>query len=589
MRPRTHRRLDNFLVVVIALGVAIAAVIGALVGDSERITGYWVGGTLRSDGTLDITEVIDFDFGATARHGIDRDVPGLALDAPVEVDSPTAPDSFELIDLGRQTRIRVGDPDRTVTGRHRYTIRYPLRTVTAPQPLSWNAIGPEWDVSVSGVEIHLVLPYEVAEVTCSKGSFGTTGGCTATQVEPGHVTVKPGKLDANEGVTVKVTPGPALASPPVLPPAPQGPVSDPGWGIGFPAVVAFIAAAIAGVLATVWVRREGREMVWAGGAVNAALGPQDVLGAPVRRIDVKDLAKLATIQFHAPEDLDATHGAIVFTEATPDRLLAAWLIEAAARGEVEITKTGDQVRLIRGRTPRDPEVAAILDTMFGGRDEIDLTTYDARFRKGWMKLRRQLKRWQKDSGLWNPRGRAFQTTVRVAGLVVGVAGVAGTALFSATGNRTGSIWLPLLVATAAVGAAGITALVESWELLIRSPRGSAQWLQIESFRRFLHDSEASHVEAAAEMGLLREFTAWAVALNETDAWSHAVERAAAEQPGFRNVYASDLYLVSLAPSLVRSAGTASTKPSSSGGGSGSFGGFSGSVGGGFGGGGGGSW
>ncbi len=571
------------------MAVGVAAIIGAVAGDTERITGYWVGGRLLDDGTLEVTEVIDFDFGATARHGIDRDVPGLGTDAPVEVDSPTAPDSFRLIDLGRETRIRVGDPNTTITGRHRYTIRYPLTTVSAPEPLFWNAIGTEWDVSISGTEIHLVLPYEDAGLSCSKGTSGDRGGCTATQVEPGHVVVKPGKLGANEGVTVGVTPGPTLATPPVLPPAPQGPVSDPGWGIGLPAVVAFLTALAAAALATVWVRREGREMVWAGGAVNAALGPQDALGSPIRRMDVKDLAKLATIQFHAPEDLNATHGAIVFTEATPDRLLAAWLIEAAARGEVEITKSGEQVRLIRGAPPKDPEVAAILDTMFGSRNEIDLTAYDAQFRKGWMKLRRQLKAWQKNSGLWNPRGRAFQTTVRVLGAVIGAAGLAGTALFSALGNRTGNIWLPLLVIAAAAGAAGFTALVESWELLIRSPRGSAQWLQIESFRRFLHDSEASHVEAAAEMGLLREFTAWAVALNETDAWSHAVERAAAEQPGFRNVYATDLYLVSLAPSLVRSAGTASTKPSSSGGGSRGFGGFSGSVGGGFGGGGGGSW
>ncbi len=587
MRPRTHRRIDNVLLVVIALALGVAAVIGAVAGDGERITGYWVGGALDGDGTLNITEVIDFDFGFTARHGIDRDVPGLDLAAPVEVDSPTAPDSFRLIDQGRTTRIRVGDPNVTITGRHRYTIRYPLTTVTAPEPLFWNAIGSEWDVSITGAEIHLVLPYRAAEVTCSRGRTGSTGGCTATEVEPGHVVVRPGKLGANEGVTVGVTPGPALASPPSLPPAPTGPVSDPGWGIALPALVAVLTAMAAAVGTTIWVRREGREMVWAGGAVNAALGPRDSLGAPIRRMDVKELAKLATIQFHSPKDLDATHGAIVYTEATPDRLLAAWLIEAATRGEVEITKTGDELKLIRGKAATDPEVEAILDTMFRSRHEIDLTSYDADFRKGWLKLRSRLKAWQRESGLWNPRGRAFQTTVRVVGALIGAAGLAGTALFAALGNRTGAIWLPLLILAAAAGAAGLTALIESWELLIRSPRGSAQWLQVESFRRFLHDSEATHVEQAAQMGLLREFTAWAVALNETDAWSRAVERAAAEQPGFGDVYASDLYLVSLAPSLVRSAGTASTKPSSSGGGGG--GGFGGSVGGGFGGGGGGSW
>jgi hypothetical protein len=56
-------------------------------------------------------------------------------------------------------------------------------------------------------------------------------------------------------------------------------------------------------------------------------------------------------------------------------------------------------------------------------------------------------------------------------------------------------------------------------LLVRTETGAALWLRVESFRRFLENSEARHVEEAAEKGVLRHYTAWAVALGETRAWT----------------------------------------------------------------------
>lgn len=111
---------------------------------------------------------------------------------------------------------------------------------------------------------------------------------------------------------------------------------------------------------------------------------------------------------------------------------------------------------------------------------------------------------------------------------------------------------------------------------VRTAAGSALWLRIESFRRFLAGSEAYHAEEAAKRGVLREYTAWAVAVGEIDRWKRAVAAAsiAPEVAGVHYAY--------MAPMLMASTATAATAPSSSGGGFGS-------VGGGAGGGGGGSW
>jgi len=146
----------------------------------------------------------------------------------------------------------------------------------------------------------------------------------------------------------------------------------------------------------------------------------------------------------------------------------------------------------------------------------------------------------------------------------------------------GAGWLVGVAIGAFVAGAGLAGAIRAWELRVRTPKGSGLWLRVESFRRFLAASEAYHVEQAAARGVLREYTAWAVAVGEVDHWRHAME-AATNVP--QADIGSALALAYIVPSLAAGTASASTAPSSSGGG----GGFSGGVGGGGGGGGGGSW
>ena len=122
-------------------------------------------------------------------------------------------------------------------------------------------------------------------------------------------------------------------------------------------------------------------------------------------------------------------------------------------------------------------------------------------------------------------------------------------------------------------------------LPVRSATGSALALRTESFRRFLAASEGRHVEWAWKQGLLREYSAWAVALGAASAWERAL--AASSVPPVEYV-SGPLLVYSMGPAFT----SAHTAPSSSGGSGGGFsgGGFSGgSVGGGGGGGSSGCW
>jgi hypothetical protein len=74
-----------------------------------------------------ITDTFDQDFGTTDRRGHETYI---AHDAGVPTDisasSPDAPDDLGVVDLGTETRVRIGDPDVTISGQHRYTLAYTL-------------------------------------------------------------------------------------------------------------------------------------------------------------------------------------------------------------------------------------------------------------------------------------------------------------------------------------------------------------------------------------------------------------------------------------------------------------------------------
>ncbi len=585
MRTRTRRRRDAALLVGAAAVVAAAAVGGAFLGDTERIGAYWLHAHIGADDTVTVREVIDYDFGYQRRHGILRRIPGLSAGDDIEVSSPTAPDRLEIIPQGDGVELRVGDPGRTISNRHRYDIRYRLDSLLSRNTFAWNAIGDDWDVAISDIEIHVTSDRRLRGPRCDAGALGLLGGCRVEIVGPGHVVARDDRSDPGEFVTVRATLDPSgSAGVEAIPPvAPTGPAPDPGRGWRLPGVVGFVAALAAAVLVSAWIRRLGRERVWSGGPADAAFGPPTGETFPVVQLDHAELAELATIEFETPRDLSAAAGGIIHREEVTDDHKTAWLLECAIRDEIELETRPSEIR--RGPASPHDDVAPILDDMFSGRGTISLRSYDAAFADGWDRLGEDLERWRRASGLWVPAGRRRRTLARVLGVLMAVIG-GGMALGGAAGaNRGGeAAWLVVVAVGAAVAGAGLAAVVRSWELRIRTAAGSGLWLRVESFRRFLENSEAEHVERAAEKGLLRQYTAWAVALDEVDHWQRAVD-AAVSVPGSHaaGLPSHHIAFAAGAPSFSGAVSTASTAPSSSGGGGG------GGAGGGGGGGGGGSW
>ncbi len=585
---KRRRRLDRALLIGGAVIIGLAAMIAAAVGDKERIGRYEAVAVVGSDGVAQVTEAIDYDFGTEERRGIFRDVPGLDLDAEIEVASSTAPDRFAVITNFDERQIRIGDPNITISGRHRYVIGYPVNVTFEDDRISWNAIGSNWPVSISNIEAHLIVDRELINLQCSKGRAGAWDGCEAIEVEPGHLVVEVGGLDAEEGITISATAGETLSEVPTAPELTVGDADDPGSGLLLPGAVAAVAALAAALAAAAVVQRMGRELVWAGGSADAAFGPQFDDKYPVERVDQDRLHELASIEFAPPKDLTSWQGGIIHAEAVKDDHAVAWLLDRANAGEISLSGTGKNLSMTLEKvdSPEDKSLQA----MFGKRATVDLSSYDRQFAFGWKQLKVTLKRWYEDSPYWDQAGDRRRAKVRNIGFPVVAAGLVILIAFAVAAGRARAIWLAPAAVGACIAGAGIAMILRSWELRIRTPEGSGLWILTESFRRFINKSDAQHVEAAAKQGVLLDYTAWAVALDEVDHWSVAVKSADLADAGPAAPQA--LYLSSMAPSLGSAVSTASTAPSSSGSGGGggsSFGGGGGSVGGGGGGGGGGSW
>jgi hypothetical protein len=581
MRTQGRRRLDLALIGVGGLAVAGLSAFGGLVGNGEQIDRMWVGATFDGSQTAGVHEVIDYDFGAMAsdKHGLERRIPGVTADLPLQSSSPDAPagiDSIIPTTVGGVpgVRIRIGDAATTVTGHHRYLLSYPIDTLVNGKAIAWDAVGTEWDYDVDESEIHLVAPFAFDDVKCQVGKVGSVTACKIDQPQPGHLVAHVGKTTPGHGVTVRAVQGRALPTAPALPNPPASRPADDGAGLAMPAAAALVASIGAGAAMSRSVRRAGRERVGAGGAADAAWTEGSTTTSEVR-LDAKELAEMATTDFAPPEGLTPAQGGVIHQESVHPNHKVAWLIQAAIDGAVELVEEGGKTVKIRRTAPGRAEIQPILDTAFGGRDEITLGSYDSTFAAGWSQVGASLEVWAHSDELWDPRGDRHRLWVRVLGVVFGALGLVGVVGGGALAASDGMVALDVIGAL--VAGAGIAAVIRGWELRVRTPKGSGLWLRVESFRRFLAGSESIHAEEAAKRGLLREYTAWAVSLDELDRWTRAVNASTVipQDAGLNYVF--------IAPMLFSSTSHAATAPSSSGGSGG------GGVGGGGGGGGGGSW
>ncbi|HST67719.1 MAG TPA: DUF2207 domain-containing protein, partial [Mycobacteriales bacterium] len=222
--------------VVASIALAVLPALPAAAEDAsgtagESITSYDVRLAVRPDGSLQVEETIAYDFGTHARHGIEREiVTEQRYDgshnrrypvSDVTVSSADAPDQVEVSSGGKQTSLRIGDPDRTVTGTHTYRIAYTVAAATTRfddhDELYWNAVGPDWPVPVEAITVQ-VSGAQVTRATCFAGPPGGTAGCRDARAEGSSASYRGSELAPGNVLTVVAAfpPGTVATAAPIL-------------------------------------------------------------------------------------------------------------------------------------------------------------------------------------------------------------------------------------------------------------------------------------------------------------------------------------------------------------------------------------
>ncbi len=201
--------------------------IAAEVARASQIDEFDVSILLDPDGTFFVTETIGVDFFDQQKHGIFRTIPvsyartetvaALAVGTTYSIrlrvlgveDGAGQALRFTTWPEGRSLWIRIGDPDRTVTGKQTYKITYRVQRAInrfeTHDELYWNVTGTEWDWPILRTKVRVHLPTEVrAEDLRHKtftGVFGSQTSVATERVSAKTYEAEAGGLRAGEGLT----------------------------------------------------------------------------------------------------------------------------------------------------------------------------------------------------------------------------------------------------------------------------------------------------------------------------------------------------------------------------------------------------
>lgn len=144
--------------------------------------------SLQKDTALSITETILVNF-PIAKHGIYRIIPvyyvsrGRTINSRLKVTSITDeagnPYKYTQSRLKQSISLKIGDPDKTITGAHTYVISYRLERVLQRygqlDEIYWNVTGSEWDTDIASASAEVESAYaEITKVECFAGQAGST-------------------------------------------------------------------------------------------------------------------------------------------------------------------------------------------------------------------------------------------------------------------------------------------------------------------------------------------------------------------------------------------------------------------------------
>jgi uncharacterized membrane protein len=164
--------LFSFLILFLSFKTSVLA---------EKINSFNVEITAHKDGTMSVTENINYDFESEERHGIERFIPTYSKVGDlyriinvknIHIERDGKKEEFKTEKNKEQIYFRIGDADKTISGSHTYKISYTVENgigsnYATHDEIYWNATGNYWHAPIEKASISIntdfgVMPNRVA-------------------------------------------------------------------------------------------------------------------------------------------------------------------------------------------------------------------------------------------------------------------------------------------------------------------------------------------------------------------------------------------------------------------------------------------
>jgi uncharacterized membrane protein YgcG len=278
---------------------------------------------LHRDRSLDVNEVIVYNFGSEIKHGILRFIPikyerqqrtyeiGLRVTSITDEHATSLP--YQLSEAGSDLQIRIGDAQSTVTGIQTYKIRYTVKRAVnffhGEPEVYWNATGNGWPVAIDRATARFLPPAGVTNDQLKIAGFYGPEGATYkafSKAENGIAHFQALNLKSGDGLTFVVR-------------LPQGSVEPLPWSevlaafllSWWPALTISLAAFIS--MLSLYLSR-GRDV---------------------------DRGQAISVEWHPPKDLSPAQVGALIDEKCDMRDMISILFDLTVRGYIEIHEFAD--------------------------------------------------------------------------------------------------------------------------------------------------------------------------------------------------------------------------------------------------------
>ena len=529
--------MRRFRALLIGLLFGLAATLGittpAYAAD-DQIDEFAITYEVQPSGVIRVTEKIVWRFGDNSgRHGIQRwyvtrepyddDEDAVYMLTQIDVTSPDpgVATDWERTDDERadgrevNTRLRIGDPDRTIEAdTATYVISYDLtgalRSFSGYDEFYWDATGFE-NPLIKQLTIQTTVPGGAQDVTCFAGPPGSTETCqTADFTKGGPASFAQSNIPAGQGVSigVRITPGLITDNKPHL--EPDGSKISPAAK-----VAAIVGAGVAGLIAigspivgVLWWRKNGRDQRYAG----LAPGTTPLAGQPAHIVP-SDPDLPIPVAFSPPR-IPVGEAGLLIDGQVDNRETAATIIDLAVRGALTVQSDGKddfRVTLVDPNRAAAPHEMVLLTDLFNSGPpgtQVDLS----------------------ERGSLLSAHQAMQTSVRNQVTARGWFRKVPSA--TATGSFGFGALLFIVFGAFAVGAWLLWVLVPLLPIIItiavirtklrrgqRTADGRAVCDQVEGFRTYLATAEADQLKFEEGEDIFSRYLPWAIIFELADRWA----------------------------------------------------------------------